>query len=104
MNLNVEDMLTLFFALLAITCFITYIRRNFTSTTNKFERAVLLIVVTFTLILMTNSFGRILEVLGYGEAGWLLSKIRRIIYIIALVFSSQAGIVLCTIKKHHKEQ
>lgn len=99
MNLNVEDMLTLFFALLAITCFATYIRRNLLVSNNRFERAVLLIIVSFILILMTNSFGRILEVLGYAESEWLLSKLRRIIYILTLIFSSYAGIILYGVKK-----
>lgn len=62
---------------------------------NRFERAVLLIIVAFTLILMTNSSGRILEVLGYAESEWLLSKIRRIVYIGVLVFSSYLSIMLC---------
>lgn len=108
MNLNVEDMLTLFFAALAIVFYGTYLRWNLPyilgkkRTDNVFLRAVYLTIASIVLIFLVNSFGRVLEVLGYSSPEWMLSKIRRVLYIVALVFSTYAGMLLCIVTKPGK--
>lgn len=107
--MNVEDMLTLFFAVLAIVCFVTYLKWNIKyiigrqRTENVFLRAVYLVVLSLTIILVVNSFGRVLEVMGYSSPEWYVSQIRRALYIAALAFSTYAGMLLCIVTKPNKE-
>ncbi len=108
MNLNVEDMLTLFLGLLGILFASTYLKYNTKylfgpeRTDNLFLRAVILLVFSVLLVLCVNSFGRVLEVLGYSDPTYLLSKIRRALYIVALIFMGFSLIMLSIVTKPSK--
>lgn len=106
--MNVEDMLTLFLGLLVITFAATYLKYNVKHlfgpdrTDNVFLRAVILLVFSILLIMCVNSFGRVLEVLGYSDPVYLLSKVRRALYIVALIFTTFSLIMLSIVTKPSK--
>lgn len=108
MNLNVEDMLTLFLVMLGIVFSATYLKYNskylFGSmrTDNLFLRGVILLVFSVLILLCINGFGRVLEVLGYSDPVYLLSKIRRALYIVALIFTTFSLIMLSIVTKPSK--
>ncbi|MEW4371762.1 hypothetical protein [Paenibacillus kandeliae] len=106
--MSVEDMLTLFLVFMGIIFAATYAKYNLkyligvNKTDNVFLRGVIQLILALLIMLATLSFGRILEVMGYADPVFLVSKVRRSLYIVSLIYIVYALIMLCITTKPNK--